>query len=99
MSKFYDEDNQDDVISKADAAELMGAVTDLEARVQDLTKRFEQAEREPKQIVVNKSASGPNDFNIKVSEIRKRDGCSRTEAMQKARREAPESFAAFNGTD
>lgn len=32
------------------------------------------------------------DFNTKVGEIRKRDNCSRTDAMSKARREHPELF-------
>lgn len=40
-----------------------------------------------------------NDFKKKVAEIKKRDECSQTEAMQKARQEYPEEFAAFQGED
>jgi hypothetical protein len=37
---------------------------------------------------------GSQDFEAKVTEIKKRDNCSRTEAMTKARQEAPELFKA-----
>lgn len=43
----------------------------------------------------DKAAGG--DFNKRVSEIRARDNCSRTEALQKARKEHPEDFAAYQG--
>lgn len=36
-------------------------------------------------------------FEGKVSEIKKRDGCTNTEAMQKARAEDPEGFKAYQG--
>lgn len=45
---------------------------------------------------IKKSAQA---FEQKVSEIRKRDNCSRTEAMSKARVEDRESFDAFQGSN
>lgn len=39
-------------------------------------------------------AKARGDFNAKVQEIAKRDSCSQADAMSKARREAPELFAA-----
>lgn len=38
-------------------------------------------------------------FETKVSEIRKRDNCSHTEAMEKARKEDPEAFKAYQGAN
>jgi len=42
-------------------------------------------------------AAGDNEFMQKVAEIRKRDNCSRTEAMRKARKEYPEIYKRWNG--
>lgn len=43
----------------------------------------------------NELAKAGQDFDVKVSEIRKRDDCTRVEAMQKARTEHPEIFKAM----
>jgi hypothetical protein len=43
-------------------------------------------------------AKSAADFNAKVAEIKKRDECSNTEAMQKATREFPDLFKAYQGT-
>ena len=76
-------------MSKAD--ELQGAVCDLEARIADLTKKLEE-NSQPKKVDPFKRIG---DFHTTVSEIRKRDNCSRTEALAKARKENPEAFNAY----
>lgn len=38
-----------------------------------------------------------SDFTKRVTEVRARDNCSQTEAMQKARREFPDDYAAYQG--
>ncbi len=43
----------------------------------------------------NKQKEPPMQFDQTVETIRKRDNCSRTEALRKARFEAPDSFAAY----
>lgn len=45
---------------------------------------------------VKKSVKG---FETKVAEIRKRDNCTRTDALAKARQEDPEGFKAFQGSN
>jgi hypothetical protein len=42
-------------------------------------------------------AKARNGFEKRITEIRARDNCTRIEAMQKARRENPEEFAAYQG--
>jgi hypothetical protein len=42
-----------------------------------------------------KSENGVAEFMTRVSEIKKRDGCSRVEAMIRARREHPAAYARF----
>jgi hypothetical protein len=66
--------------------ELEGAVLDLEARVQELNKKTTQPH----------APIAVNDFETTVTEIRKRDNCSRTDALVKARAENPNGFAAYN---
>ena len=44
-----------------------------------------------------KNEVGGADFEKAVSEIRKRDNCTRAEAMQKARTENPDAFKAYQG--
>ena len=52
-------------------------------------------------FVVSKSstrkAADPTGFEKAVNEIYKRDNCSRREALEKARKEHPEAFKAWNG--
>jgi len=43
--------------------------------------------------------SGLHPFEKSVNEIRKRDNCSRTEAVRKARQENPDEFADWNSTE
>jgi hypothetical protein len=43
--------------------------------------------------------TGPQVFEQKVSEIKKRDNCTRTEAMQKARAEFPSEYQQFQGNN
>jgi hypothetical protein len=70
---------------------LEGALIDLEAQVVDLNKKIDVAvHAEPKQPI------HINEFENTVVEIRKRDGCSRTDALVKARAENPNGFAAYN---
>lgn len=47
-------------------------------------------------LSVSKAAES-DEFMAKVSEIRKRDNCSRTDAMRKARKEYPREYAKWNG--
>jgi hypothetical protein len=42
---------------------------------------------------------GAKGFEDKVSEIRKRDECTRTEAMERARKEDPDSFKAYQSAN
>jgi len=42
-----------------------------------------------------KAAKSAQDFETKVAEIRKRDSCTRQDAMTKARKEHPEAFKAY----
>ena len=44
-----------------------------------------------------KKAAG--NFTKRIDEIRSRDTCTRTEAMQKARKEFPDEFAAYQGSN
>lgn len=46
---------------------------------------------------LHKGTDESHPFMKAVNEIRKRDNCSRTDAMQKARREFPEEFADWSG--
>jgi hypothetical protein len=78
--------------SKMEVEELEGAVIDLEARMAHLNKALEAANVKPK----SKDVEAKPDFATTVAEIRKRDNCSRTEALVKARKEQPESFAAYS---
>jgi rubrerythrin len=71
--------------------ELGGQVTDLEAQVHDLNKRMATVATKPA-----KEVKPPQpDFQATVSEIRKRDNCSRTEALTRARIEHPDRLHAF----
>jgi hypothetical protein len=71
--------------------ELEGSVIDLEAQVAHLNKQIETAvHAEPKQPIYI------NEFENTVAEIRRRDNCSRTVALVKARAENPNGFAAYN---
>jgi hypothetical protein len=65
---------------------LEGALIDLEAQVVDVDVAV-RADAKPIHI---------NEFENTVAEIRKRDNCSRTDALVKARTENPEGFAAYN---
>jgi hypothetical protein len=77
---------------KMDTEELEGAVTDLSARVEHLHKAVEAA-----QVRLDKKPStlSASDFEVKASEIRKRDACSHTEAFAKARKEHPNLYAVY----
>lgn len=47
----------------------------------------------------DKIAKAAKDFDSKVSEIKKRDNCTRTEALAKARKENPELFAQYQDSE
>ena len=73
--------------------ELEGSVIDLEAQVAHLNKKIETAVHvEPKQPIYIK-------FENTVAEIRKRDNCSRTAALAKARAGNPDGFTVYNCGD
>ena len=44
-------------------------------------------------------AKAKTDFDAKVSEIAKRDSCSKQDAMSKARKEFPDLFKAYQGDE
>lgn len=48
---------------------------------------------------IGKNNGGVHPFEKAIHDIRKRDNCSRTEAMQKARLEHPDEFADWNGEE
>jgi hypothetical protein len=77
--------------------ELEGSVLDLEARIQALTKAV-AAVTDKKDFDPFKRVGVP-DFDSTVSEIRKRDNCSRTEALAKARVENPQAFEEYQNVD
>lgn len=69
-------------------------------------KVFEQSEKLAKTAFETKGfgkadieglQSSRQQFESKVSEIKKRENCSRTEALEKARKEDPDGFKAFQG--
>ena len=91
------DDTMDDQTPIEGIAELEGAVLDLEAQVADLTKRL--AEADAKLKIDPFKRLGSVDFEQTVTEIRKRDNCTRTEALSKARRENPEGFEEFQGVE
>jgi hypothetical protein len=84
-----------DIDQMEKVAELEGAVCDLEAKVSDLTKRLERASEQPAKKLDPFKRVGVTDFQQTVSEIKKRDNCTRTEAFSKARKENPDAFAAY----
>jgi hypothetical protein len=75
-----------------DEAELEGQLIDLEAQIADLNKKLVEANVQAYQPDDTPSAE---DFDQTVAEIRKRDGCSRTAALAKARSENQAAFAAY----
>ena len=50
---------------------------------------------QPNAARILKNANAANDFQERVVEIAKRDGCSQTRAMATARREHPDAFASY----
>jgi hypothetical protein len=69
---------------------------ELEKVVEDLAKQLEAAMKIGDGMnSVTKSGNGVTSFSQCAQEIRKRDSCSHTEALRKARLEHPEAFAAF----
>jgi hypothetical protein len=79
--------------------ELEGAVLDLEAQICDLNKRIEEAGVGSVSDGSAAPITVPDDFEQTVTEIRKRDKSSRTEALAKARHENPEGFEAYRVGD
>jgi hypothetical protein len=73
---------------------LDGQLLDLEAKLMEFNKVLAavgEAAEEADKAAIEQS------FEQKVEEIRKRDNCSRTDALSKARKEAPEDFASYCG--
>jgi hypothetical protein len=73
-----------------DEVELEGAVCDIEAKLDDLTKQLTRAMASKP----NEPAKPAIDLDAVAKAIRERDGCSGLEALTKARRELPAD--AFN---
>ena len=66
-------------------------------RLNDLAGAFDRFGMRPEESQnIEKAAA---DFDSKVQEIRKRDNCTQTEAMQKARTEHPDLFAKMQGEE
>ena len=77
--------------------ELEGALIDMEAQILDLNKKLQQAgvgsvRDDDTPIIIP-----AEDFEQTVTDIRKRDNCTRTVALAKARHEAPDAFEAYEG--
>ena len=72
------------------AEELAGAVLDLEARLSDLNKKLEDVT-----LAQPQPAFEAPDFEQTVSHIRKRDNCSRQDALTKARHENAAGFESY----
>jgi hypothetical protein len=86
--KRADEPNERKEIN-VDTTELVGAVIDLEAKMAHLAKTLAEAKAK------DPEAKTSPDFEATVAEIRKRDACTHTEALTKARTENPKGFAAY----
>jgi hypothetical protein len=69
------------------------AVANLATRVSDVQARLDVLTTKAKKVPRQKEPS--MEFEQRVEEIRRRDGCSGTEAFATARREHPEAFAAY----
>jgi hypothetical protein len=70
-----------------DVVGLEGRANDLEAQIAHLNKALAAAGQ--------RNRLGAEDYEQTVAEIRKRDNCSRTDALAKARKENPTAFAAY----
>lgn len=88
MTKKMDETMIDD--------ELEGSIIDLEAQLADLNKRLAEAEAQTNHNQNNQILVSAPDFEDTVAGIRKRDGCSRTEALAKARKENAAGFQNYS---
>jgi hypothetical protein len=81
--------------------ELQGEVYDLEAQIVDLAKKLDAAnsqDPEAQKVGFDPYARLGADFapfEQTVNEIKKRDNCSRTDALAKARKENPEGYENF----
>jgi hypothetical protein len=74
-----------------DEAELEGQLIDLEAQIAHLNKVMAEANVP----ALPDDTPSVEDFDQTVAEIRKRDNCSRTEALAKGRSENQAGFAAY----
>jgi hypothetical protein len=85
MKRAESDDRQTE--TDMDVEGLEGRANDLEAQIAHLTKALA--------AVGQRNRLSAEDFEQAVAEIRKRDNCSRTDALAKARKEAPEAFATY----
>ncbi len=76
-------------IDVTELEELEGHIIDLEAQVANLEKASEHL------ASVMDADEASKEFERSVADIKKRDNCCLTQALQKARRELPEAFAAY----
>jgi hypothetical protein len=80
--------------------ELEGQMIDLEARIAHLTKILAAAPGEQaKQDFDPFKRVGVTDFEQTVAEVQKRDNCSRTDALAKARQENAAGFANYQASE
>jgi uncharacterized coiled-coil DUF342 family protein len=85
-----EQDMEDDDMERIE--QLEGEICDLSAKVDDLTKKLNAATNkrsEERAPPVKKS------FDELVGAIRKRDNCSATDALRKARQASPEAYDEF----